>query len=116
MFNIKRIREAISEWIRPKESPDLTTGIKFEGSIKDKISTSKKEESLKKDTYFIYLSRVFNERLMVYEYLFLDERKVLIRHAQDYEGDIQNQVLDFYKCLSEEFFKNNNVYIKLVKY
>ena len=53
---------------------------------------------------------------MVYEYLFLDERKVLIRHAQDYEGDIQNQVLDFYKCLSEEFFKNNNIYIKLVKY
>lgn len=117
MINIGRIREILSEWIRPKESPDLGNGIKFEKSLKEDLCTSKGGEISKKHSYYIYLSRVFNDNLRVYEYFFLDEKKTLIRHYQDFDGDIQHQVIDFYfNILGEEFLKNNNVHIKLVKY
>ena len=44
-------------------------------------------------------------------------KKTLIRHSQDFDGDIQHQVIDFYfNILGDEFLKNNNVHIKLVKY
>ena len=117
MINVKRLRETISNWIKPKEeSLDLIEGIKFEKYLKEEVSLSKGEDVSKKYHYYIYLSRLFNERLMLYEYFFLDDKKTLIRHAQDFDGDLQHQVMDFYKCLGDEFLKNNNVYIKLVKY
>jgi len=117
-FNFKRLRETISEWIRPKEeSPDLLEGIKFDKSLKEDDLSSKEEDNSKKHSYNIYLKRIFNERLRVYEYFFMDDKNTLIRHSQDVDGDIQHQVTYFYfKILGDEFLKNNNIYIKLVKY
>ena len=118
MINLKRIRETISEWIRPKEeSPDLNKTIKFDKSLEEDVFISKGEDNSKKYSHYIYLKRVFNENLKVYEYFFTDEKNTLIRHAQDFDGDIQQQVTYFYfQVLGDDFIKNNNVYIKLVKY
>ena len=117
MFDFKRIRETISEWIRPKEeSPELNKAIKSDRSFKEDVFKSKGEETPKNQSYYVHLSRIFNKTVGVYEYFFLDDKKTLIRHAQDYDGDIQHQVIEFYKVLGDEFLKNNNVYIKLVKY
>ena len=118
MFDFKRLREKLSDWIRPKEeSPDLNKTIKFDKSLKEDVFTSNEVDISKNSTHIIYLSRVFNENLRVYEYFFLDQRNTLIRHAQDTDGDIQHQVTYFYfNVLGDKFLKNNNVYIKLVKY
>lgn len=118
MISLKKIRETISEWIRPKEeSPELNKTIKFEKSFKEDVFTSKEVDISKNNTHIIYLSRVFNEKLRVFEYFFLDEKRTLIRHAQDSDGDLQHQVTYFYfNVLGDNFLKNNSVYIKLVKY
>lgn len=54
MINIRRIREILSEWIHPKESPDLGNGIKFEKSLKEDLCTSKGGRNFK-ETFLLHI-------------------------------------------------------------